>query len=565
MKSPRPTDAAIRMTEKSPPRLLGDTADEPPRAPLDPLGAFLSAPPAEVPEEVIDLLSSMIGDPADPLPPRIYFEAVEQSPMAISITDAKAAILYVNRAFETLTGYARDQVLGKNESVLSSNATPDSVYRELWRTIRCKRPWTGTLVNRTREGVDYLAAVTISPVLDQTGEIAFFLGMHRDATHEHELETQLRQQKARIETVLDAAPVLMVLLDESGKVFLDNHEYKKLLGDLRGREPVEVLRQALAEQAGFDPLDELRAGRSFKDVEVSIEVPGGRGPFWFSCSGTPTSEVDASARSFFGPNRIGGRHLLLLANDITARRREIERAHLENLRARLAEQQMTNSMREALGAAVYQMQGPLNVIQAAIGMVKRSHPQPTTLTRVLDQIGAASQEAVETLTAALPEETREAQAPVNVNELLRQVMELETDRLLAAGILVEWHPAPVLPKLTGQRNQLRCMFKHLLDNAIQALNESKKSHRTLRLATSAIDDGVEVEIQDNGPGIATEDRFKVFEPFFIGWRNRRNRAGMGLALTQEIVSQHGGCIQIDSDYADGCRIRLSLRRTAPDE
>jgi signal transduction histidine kinase len=40
---------------------------------------------------------------------------------------------------------------------------------------------------------------------------------------------------------------------------------------------------------------------------------------------------------------------------------------------------------------------------------------------------------------------------------------------------------------------------------------------------------------------------------------------MGLALTQEIVSQHGGCIQIDSDYADGCRIRLSLSRTVGDE
>jgi nitrogen fixation negative regulator NifL len=354
----------------------------------DALGEFLAAPPAETPEEVIDLLSLMVGDPEAPLPPRIYFEAVEQSPVAISITDAKADILYVNRAFETLTGYARDQVLGKNEAVLSSNATPATIYRQLWRTIRGKKAWSGTLVNRTRDGEDYIASVTISPVLDQRGEIAFFLGMHRDISHEHRLEAQLRQQKARIETVLDAAPVLVVLLDESGRVLLDNHEYKKLLGDLRGREPVEVLREALNEQAGFDPLDAIRAGRSFKDVEVSIEIPGGRGPLWFSCSGTPTSEIDASARSYFGRNRSYERHLLLLANDVTARRREIERAHLENLRARLAEEQMAHGMREALGAAIYQMQGPLNVIQAAIGMLKRSNPEPTTLASMLAQISA---------------------------------------------------------------------------------------------------------------------------------------------------------------------------------
>ena len=59
-----------------------------------------------------------------------------------------------------------------------------------------------------------------------------------------------------------------------------------------------------------------------------------------------------------------------------ARRREVERAHLENLRARLAEQQMIHGMREALGAAIYQMQGPLNVIQAAIGMLGRGGADP---------------------------------------------------------------------------------------------------------------------------------------------------------------------------------------------
>ncbi len=531
----------------------------------DALGGFLASPPTGTPAEIVELLTLMAGDPGAPLPPRIFFEAVEQSPVAISITDSDAKILYANQAFETLTGYPRDQVLGKNQSILSSNATPDAIYQRLWRTIKGKKAWSGTLVNRTRNGDDYIAAVTVSPVLDHEGEIAFFLGMHRDVTHEHQLETQLRQQKMRIEIVLDVAPVLVVLLDESGKVVLDNHEYKKLLGDLRGREPVEVLREALSEQAGFDPVEASREGRSFKDVEVSIEIPGSGGPRWFSCSGTPARESDASARNYFGRNKVNERHLLLLANDITARRREVERAHLENLRARLAEQQMTHGMREALGAVVYQMQGPLNVIQAAIGMLKRGNIEPTTLASMLSEISSSGEQAMETLKAALPEEQREVGVLVNVNELLRQVLEIETDRLLAAGIVVDWRPAHVLPRLNGHKNQLRSMFKHLIDNAILALNETNKTHRELRLSTRTIDDAVEVEFQDNGPGIEPEARFRVFEPFFIGWRNRRGRAGMGLALTQEFVSQHGGSIEIDPDYEDGCRIRLSLSAVTVDE
>jgi len=106
------------------------------------------------------------------------------------------------------------------------------------------------------------------------------------------------------------------------------------------------------------------------------------------------------------------------------------------------------------------------------------------------------------------------------------------------------------------------MFKQLIDNAISALNETRRTNRELRLSTRTVGDGVEVEIQDNGSGIEPENRLKVFEPFFIGWRNRRGHAGMGLALSQEIIGQHGGCIEIDPEFQNGCRIRLSLNAAA---
>ncbi len=522
------------------------------------LAAFVAAPPPGTPPEVIDALRLGGDTSRDPLPPRLFFEAVEQSPVAISITDAEAIILYANAAFEALTGYSRAEVIGKNESILSNNATPDTIYKQLWRTIKRKQTWTGTLVNRGKLGGDYLAELTISPVLDQEGKIRYFLGMHRDVTRVHELEGALRQQKARVETVLEAAPVVMVLLDDGGRVLLDNQAYKKLRADLQGADPIDLLRAALRKQAGFDPLEAALSERGFKDVEINLEIPGGGGPRWLACSGTPAHEQDPSARSFFGRQARGERRLLLLVNDVTARRRETERAHLENLRARLAEQQLGHTMREALAAAIYQIQGPQNVIQAAAQMLKAGGGSPLALGGVLEQISASGQEALAMLRAALPEQSREAGLMVNVNALLRQVLELETDRLLADGIVVDWQPAHVLPELNGHKDQLRALFKHLLDNAIQALNESGRAHRELRIVTRAVDKGVEVEIQDNGPGISPAERYAVFEPFHSGWRHRRGRAGMGLALSQEIVNLHGGSIEIDPNYQDGCRIRLLL-------
>ena len=544
---------------------VSQTSESPDQTVVNALGQFLGAPPPGTPPEVVEALTLMAGDPADPLPPRLFFEAVEQAPSAISITNVEATILYVNRAFELLTGYQRAEVIGKNESILSSNATPDSIYRQLWRTIKRKQTWTGTLVNRAKESGDYIAELTIAPVLDRDGELKYFLGVHRNVTKVHELEVALRQQKTRIEAVLDAAPVVVVLVDASGRIVLDNQEYKKLYGDLRGCEPVEVLRAGMQEQVGLDPLAECLAGRGFKDLEVSIETPGPGGPRWFACTGTPADEFDSSARGYFGRNAKGERRMLLLANEITARRREIERAHLEHLRARLAEQQLNHGMREALAAAIYQIQAPMNVIHAAAAMARSGTAHLDSLAGMLEQISRSGGEAMAALTAALPQEPREAGVMVNVNELLRRVLELETDRLLASGIVVDWRPAPVLPHLPGQKNHLRSLFKHLIDNAIHALNESGRSHRDLLLATRAVPGGVEVDVQDNGPGIPLASRYRVFEPFYIGWRNRRGKAGMGLALSQEIVSDHGGCIEVDPEFQDGCRIRLFLNAAKGDE
>ena len=522
------------------------------------LGGFLRKPPAGTPPEVVEALTLMAGDPADPLPPRLYFETVEQSPVAISITDAQANILYANSAFEKLTGYIRADVLGKNQSLLSSNATPDSIYQQLWRTIQRKKPWTGTLVNQRKDGGDYLAELMISPVLDAAGRIRYFLGMHRDVTREHELAAELRQQKTRIETVLDAAPVMVVLMDKDGRIILDNMEYKKLLGDLRGREPLNLLREALREQAGFDPLERAKAGEGFRDIEISVEIPGGAGAHWFSCSGTAVNESDNSLSGYFLRGNSGDVRLLFLASDVTARRREIERSHLENLRARLAEQQLAQGMREALTAASYQLQVPLNLIRAASGMFRDGGGNVEVFADMLGQITNAGETALQTLKAALPTDIPEPGVRVNINELLRHVLTLETDRLLAAGVVVDWQPTLVLPELSGHKNELRSLFKYLIDNALQAMHESSRPHRELRIGTRTLDDVVEVVIEDNGPGIASEARFKAFEPFYIGWRQRRGRAGMGLALAQEIVNQHAGYIEVDDDYKDGCRMRVTL-------
>src|SRR5512135_1370251 len=216
------------------------------------------------------------------LPSHLFRKAVEQAALAISITDASANILYANGAFQRITGYGQDEIVGHNESILSYRVTPKLVYETLWAQIQRQRPWNGLLVNKRKDGSRYLADVTITPVVNEAGETTHYLGMHRDVTEVHRLERQVQNQKTLIESVVDAAQVAIVLLDEHERVLLDNQEYKKLIGPL-GKEPALKLLAALREQMGEAFAKAYGKHRNIAAREVCIAMPN-HACRWFSCA-----------------------------------------------------------------------------------------------------------------------------------------------------------------------------------------------------------------------------------------------------------------------------------------
>jgi nitrogen fixation negative regulator NifL len=520
---------------------------------IDAINRFLISPPEGTPSEVIEAFD-LFGD-GDYLPPKLFLETVEQAPVAISITDPQARILYVNGAFEGLTGYPRDKVIGANQSVLSSDSTPAEVYQELWQTISKREVWRGTLVNHRHGGDEYLAELTVSPVLAPNGEIAYFLGMHHDISDVHAMQQRLNFQKKINDVALDAAPMVVVMISGDGSLLLENQRYKELK-KVWPQEPAKLFIQALERQLGGNMNDVCALDEGFTNQEVRIDQKGGS-PRWFTCSGVRVSGFDDAASSYFQSPDARRCSLLLTANEITASRERINQARLNMIRATMAEQQMVQTMREALSASVFKMQAPINIIKAAMSM-SGNGGDSANMTAVLRQALESGEEAMASLRNVLPEANAEESANINVNELLHEVLRLSTDPLLAAGVVVDWRAAPVLPKLVGRPNALRAMFKYLVDNAIQALNESDNDFRELRLETRAEGGEIEIAIMDNGPGIAEADLFKVFEPFYCGWQQPRGHAGMGLTLAQEAINDHGGGIEIDRNFLGGCRIFICL-------
>lgn len=119
--------------------------------------------------------------------------AVEHAGDLILMTDRQGIIEYVNPAFEVLTGYSREEVVGKTPRVLKSGHQDDKFYRELWATILSGGVFRGVFANKKKNGDLYYVEKTIAPVRDGDGNITNFIACDRDITERRRLEAQLFQ------------------------------------------------------------------------------------------------------------------------------------------------------------------------------------------------------------------------------------------------------------------------------------------------------------------------------------------------------------------------------------
>ncbi len=118
---------------------------------------------------------------------------VDQAAESIVMTATDGTIIYVNPAFERISGYSREEAIGQNPRILKSGEHDESFYKNLWTTITSGSVWTGQFVNRRKDGAFIHEQSTVSPVRDSAGNIVNFVAIARDVTKEELLQQQLIQ------------------------------------------------------------------------------------------------------------------------------------------------------------------------------------------------------------------------------------------------------------------------------------------------------------------------------------------------------------------------------------
>ena len=159
--------------------------------------------------------------------------AVDQADEAMIITDPSGTILYVNPAFEHITGYTRAEVLGCNPRILQSGKHDATFYESMWSTLLAGQTWRGTLTNRHKDGSLFQEEATITPIRDDDGRVVSYVGVKRDVTRELALEAQLRQSQ-KMEAVGQLAGGIA-------------HDFNNLITAIRGYS--ELVRESLPLEA----------------------------------------------------------------------------------------------------------------------------------------------------------------------------------------------------------------------------------------------------------------------------------------------------------------------------
>lgn len=129
--------------------------------------------------------------------------AVEQSVESIVITDLDANIEYVNKAFEKISGYSRDEAIGNNPRLLQSGNTPRTTYDDLWSALTQGHTWQGEFINKRKNGAEYIESASISPIHQADGRITHFLAVKEDITEKKHLADELDQHRHHLERLVE--------------------------------------------------------------------------------------------------------------------------------------------------------------------------------------------------------------------------------------------------------------------------------------------------------------------------------------------------------------------------
>ena len=238
-----------------------------------------------------------------------------------SIADSRGRIIDVNEGFCRISGYSREELLGKDHRVLNSGHHPREFWIEMWRTITSGKPWRAEVCNRAKDGSLYWVDSTNIPEIGSDGKIQRFVSLRFDITKQKDAEIEISKTKARLERAYDATSDGIWEYCIATKNFWYSDQFLSLLG--KKSEEISTSEEAFyewvhpADRASlFEEVNAAISAREAFDTEFRLIVDGS-GYRWFRSRGKTICDESGS------PIQVSG-----AITDIHNRRSAETRLHL---------------------------------------------------------------------------------------------------------------------------------------------------------------------------------------------------------------------------------------------
>ena len=511
-----------------------------------------------------DLASQRTGQPTNP-----WATAVANVTVGVIIADAQAPdwpINFANPAFCAITGYALDEILGRNCRFLQGAGTNRDTVDQLRAALGRREPFRGELLNYKKDGTPFWNEASISPVFDEDDRLTHYVGVTNDVTARKAAEQGQQESEERFRVLVESARDFGIFtMDLQGRVILWNPGAEKIFGwtaaEMIGQSGDRIFtpEDRATRQPQLEQETALREGCA-EDERWHQRADGSR--FW-------GSGVMMLLHHDGGDQPHG---FLKILRDLTQRhQRQEERARLLAAeRAAREEAEIANAAKDRFLAVLsHELRTPLTPVVMAVHLLGRLRDLP-----------AAAREALATIQRNVEVETHLindlldvtgiargkleiTRQPTDLHEAIRQAIETVADDVQAKSQRLTVALDAREHGLSGDPVRLQQVGWNLLKNA----SKFTPPGGAIRVATRDEPGRVVLEVSDTGIGFEAEAAGRIFDAFIQAndeVMRRFGGLGLGLAISKAIADAHGGQLSAHSaGPGQGATFTLSLPLAVP--